>query len=262
MSRVAVACPGRRLRAARLPHSAAAGLVALAFGLVAWTAPAAHAAQRPAGARVASAILYKYTFSRIAWTGADAVIAAADSHGDLYYFWQASGTASWHKQLVAAATSHRAYSKPSPIAQMNGTLYFAAVDGAGDLYAFTKTGTTPWSQVLLGSGGASKYQAPSATTGDANVVISASTTGGDLVTFTHFVYGGTTWTEQTAAAGLFGPSSVTTCCGTEAFITAASGGSLYFWWENLAAPGWNQETVAAAGAGGSYTGGSVAASGN
>ncbi|HEV3293123.1 MAG TPA: hypothetical protein VG123_29450 [Streptosporangiaceae bacterium] len=258
----------RSPRSPRVLRGTAAMVAVFSVGVLAVSAPVAQASQRPA-ARVAAS--YPYKFSRIAWTGSKAVIAAADSHGDLYYFWQAPGSTTWHRQLVAAATSHLAYSKPSPIAELNGTLYFAAVDGAGDLYYFSKTGTAKWSQVLLGSGGATRYQAPSATAGDADVLISASNTGGDLVTFTHFVYGGTTWTEQTAATGLFGPSSVST--GYDAkdsqylgLLTAASGGTLYFFWEYLAAPGWNQQTVAVpssaghAGPAGGYAGGSVAAS--
>jgi hypothetical protein len=55
---------------------------------------------------------YPYTFSRIARAGSHKVIAGTDSHGDLYYFWQASGSATWHKQLLAGATSTLSYSKP------------------------------------------------------------------------------------------------------------------------------------------------------
>ena len=67
------------------------------------------------------------------------MIAATDKHGDLYYFWQASGTTTWHKQLVAAGSSALAYSKPW-ITAAGATVYVAAVDGAGDLYYFTKAG--------------------------------------------------------------------------------------------------------------------------
>lgn len=252
-----------RLHAARLPRRSVAGLAALSLGVLAVAAPAAQASQRP-GARVAAT--YPYKFSRISWTGSEAVIAAADSHGDLYYFWQASGSTTWHKQEVAAATSHLAYSSPSQIAELNGALYFAAVDGAGDLYVFTGSGSGAWSKLLLGSGGTAKYQAPSATAADAEVLISAGNTGGGLVIFTHFVYGGTTWTKQTAGTGRFGPSSVGIVYDSLhseylGMLTAASGGSLDFFWEYLATPGWNEETVAAPSRAGGYTGGSVAASG-
>jgi hypothetical protein len=238
------------------------GALTLLLGLGPWLAPAAQASQRPA-ARPATTT-YPYNFSRIAWTGSDEVIAGTDSHGDLYYFWQASGSASWHKQLVAGATSKLSYSKPS-ITAAGATVYIAAVGGAGDLYYFTKTGTTKWRQFLLSTPGSGKYQAPSITAGgDGSVLISVGNTVGELVNFT-LAPDSTSWTEQTVASGLFGPSSVSTVFDSLdseylGLITASSGGTLYFWYEFLAAPGWNQETVASPGTGGSYTGGSVAAS--
>jgi hypothetical protein len=92
------------------------------------------------------------------------------------------------------------------------------------------------------------------------VLISAGNTGGDLDSFT-LAPGATNWTEQPVATGLFGPSSATTVFDSLdsaylGLLTASSGGTLYFWYEFLAAPGWNQQTVAT----GSYTGGSVTAS--
>jgi hypothetical protein len=100
-----------------------AAVVAVVAGTRAVAAPpTAQAGQRPAGlagsaASVRAATLpatgVPYTVSRIAWTGSKEVIAAADRHGDLYYFWHASGTSTWHKQLVVGATTKLAYSKPS-----------------------------------------------------------------------------------------------------------------------------------------------------
>jgi hypothetical protein len=250
---------------ARLPRSAVAGLAALSLGLLAWAAPAAQAAQRPAGAQVAPAILYKYTFSRIAWTGADAVIAATDSHGDLYYFWQASGTTTWHKQLVAKGTSRVAYAQPS-IAWTGQEVFIAAVNSVGSLVYFSRQGgATTWSYELLASSSA-KFQAPSVTAGGGTVVISAGSTygEGELEAFT-LAAGSSTWTVQTLAFGTFGPSSATTVVGNShvrdlGLITAVSSSNLYFWWADLGSNSWTEETIAAAGAGGGYTGGSVAAS--
>lgn len=73
----------------------ASGVLAVLLGVGVWLAPAAHASQRPTGLTKVAAI-HPYKFSRIAWTGSDAVIAATDKHGDLYYFWQASGITTWH----------------------------------------------------------------------------------------------------------------------------------------------------------------------
>jgi hypothetical protein len=241
-----------------LPRAAAVGVAALLLG----AAPAAQASQRPAAP---AATTYPYNFSRIAWTGSEEVIAATDKHGDLYYFWEASGSATWHKQLVAPATSGLIYSKPS-ITVAGTTVYIAAVDGAGDLYYFTKTGTAKWHQVLLSSTGQpGKWQAPSITASpDGSVLISVGNTGGQLANFT-LPPGDPTWTVQTVASGRFGPSSITAVFDSHdseylGLITASAGGTLYFWWEYLAAPGWNQETVASPTPAGSYTGGSIAVS--
>jgi hypothetical protein len=256
-----VAALTRRSRAGRLLCGAAVSVAALWLGVPALAAPAAQASQRLPAASTAT---YPYKFSRIAWTGSDEVIAATDSHGDLYYFWQASGSTTWHKQLVAGAITGIAYTKPS-IAAAGTTVYIAAVDGSGDLYYFTKTGTASWHEVLLSTAGSmGKYQAPSITTGDGSVLISVGNTGGDLDSFT-LASGSSSWDYQTVAAGLFGPSSVTIVFDSLdseylGLITASSEGTLYFWWEHLAGPGWNQQTVASPGAAGSYTGGSVAAS--
>jgi hypothetical protein len=244
----------------RLLRGAGVSVAALCLGVLALAAPAAQASQRPAAAATA---VHPYKFSRIAWTGSDEVIAATDSHGDLYWFWQATGSATWHKQLVADATSGIAYSRPS-VAAAGATVYIAAVDGAGDLYYFTKTGSASWHEVLLSNAGsAGKYQAPSITAGDGSVLISVGNTGGDLVSFTLAPGGG--WNEQTVATGMFGPSSVSTVLDSMdaeylGLITASSGGTLYFFWEYLANPRWNQQTVASPGPAGSYTGGSVTAS--
>jgi hypothetical protein len=193
------------------------------------------------------------------------VIAATDKHGDLYYFWQDTGSTVWHKQLVAAGSSKLAYSKPS-ITATGTTVYIAAVDAFGDLYYFSKTGTAKWREFLLSTAGPGKYQAPSITAGDAygSVLISAGNTGGELVSFT-LAQGSTTWAQQTVASGLFGPSSITTVFDDQdavffGLITASSGGTLYFFSEFLENPGWTQETVASPGTAGSYTGGSIAAS--
>lgn len=254
------AARARRSRFRRLLRGAAVSVAALSLGL-AWAVPAAQAAQRPAGAQVTSPILYKYTFSRIAWAGSDQVIAATDSHGDLYYFWQASGTTTWHKQLVAKGGTGIGYSKPS-IAWTGQAVAIAALDSAGGLYYFAKAPTaTTWTGYLLASS-ATKFQAPAITAGDGSVLITAGNTAGQLDSFT-LASGNSTWAAATVAYGTFGPSSVTIVLDHSLYlglVTASSGGSLYFWYEFLSTPGWIQETVAAAGAGGSYTGGSIMAS--
>jgi hypothetical protein len=145
-----------------LPKFAVAGLAALSLGLLAGSTTAAQASSRPAhpgsplslspGRRpVALATTYPYKWSRIAWTGSDAVIAATDSHGDLYYFRQAAGTTAWHRPLVAKSW-HRSGIKSPSIAFIGSAVVIAALDNAGDLLYFSKTaGSSSWKKEVLGT---------------------------------------------------------------------------------------------------------------
>jgi hypothetical protein len=61
-----------------MPRSAVGGLVALALGLAAWAAPAAHASQKSAGPATAPALPQ-----------------------DLQFWFQPFRTSPWHQQTVA-----------------------------------------------------------------------------------------------------------------------------------------------------------------
>lgn len=240
-------------------RNAAAALCALGLGLTAWAAaPAAQADQ------AAKAATYKYTLSKIAFTGSRLAIAATDSHGDLYYFWQKAGTTAWHKQLVIGGKRGHAYSKPS-IAWTGSAVVIATLDSSGDLVAFTQhVHSTAWKRKLVASGSGGKYQAPSVAVVPGGTVLISAGKPGQLASF-ELASGGSSWTRQTVGFGTFGSPSIITCYDSLvsaylALITATSGGTLYFWWELVKTPGWHQETVATAGPGGSYAGGSLAAS--
>jgi hypothetical protein len=247
----------RRACSRRLPRGVATGLAAVAVGVLALAAPAAQASQRPAP-RVAAT--YPYTFSRIAWTGSEEVIAATDNHGALYYFWQAAGTTTWHKQLVASG----GYSKPS-IAWTGQAVFIATVTAGGYLVSFTKAPSAPtWASTLIAAPASGKYQAPSVTASTDGAIMISAYDAGKLQSFTQ-APGGVTWTLNTVAYGTFGPSSIATVYDSLAseylgLITASSGGTLEFFWEFRGSGAWNQETVASSGTAGSYTGGSVTAS--
>jgi hypothetical protein len=237
--------------------AAAVSVAAVLLGVLAVAAPAARAGGRPA-ARVVTT--HPYNFSRIAFTGSDEVIAATDSHGDLYYFWQASGATTWHKQLVAKS----GFSRPS-IAWTGQQVLIATVTAGGYLVSFTKApGASAWSSSLIASPDPGKYQAPSVTVSTDGAIMISAYTSGQLQSFTQAA-GGVTWSQNTVAFGTFGPSSITTVYDSKAsaylgLITASSGGTLEFFWEFRGTGAWSQETVASAGSAGSYTGGSVAAS--
>ena len=249
---------GFTMMTGRVFRRAAAGLCTLGLGLTVWAvAPAAQAAP---------AAKYRYTLSKIAFTGSRLAIAASDSHGDLYYFWQKAGTNAWHKQLVIGGKRGHAYSKPS-IAWTGSAVVIATVDSAGDLVAFTQhVHSTAWKRKLVAKGSGGKYQAPSVAVVPGGTVLISAGKPGQLSSF-ELAPGGSSWTRLTVGFGTFGSPSIITCYDSLvsaylALITATSGGTLYFWWELVKTPGWHQETVATAGPGGSYAGGSLAASTN
>jgi hypothetical protein len=241
----------------RVSRAAVVGVAAFSLGVLALASPAAQASQRPA---VGSATTYPYNFSRIAWTGSDEVIAATDKHGDLYYFWQASGASTWHKQLVAKT----GYSKPA-IAWTGHAVLIAAVTAGGYLVEWTRpSGSPTWSSTEIAAPDPGKYQSPSVTVSADGAIMISAYSSGQLESFTQAA-GGVTWTLNTVAYGTFGPSSITTVYDTLsgsylALITASSGGSLDFFWEIRGTGAWHEETVASSGSAASYTGGSVTAS--
>jgi hypothetical protein len=232
----------------------AAGLCTLGIGLTLWAvAPAAQAAP---------AATYKYTLSKIAFTGSRIAIAATDSHGDLYYFSQKVGTSTWHKQLVASGGHGKAYSKPS-IAWTGSTVMIATLDASGDVVAFGKQSST-WKRKVVAKAAGHRYQAPSIAAVSGGAVLITAGQPGQLSSFELASPGGS-WTQQTVGFGNFGSPSIITAYDSLAseylaLITATSGGSLYFWWQFVGTPTWAQETVATAGPGGSYASPSLAAS--
>ena len=258
----------------RVFRSTAAGLCTLAAGLLACAAvPAAQAAHRPSAAshpgatqtaQAGLAAKYKYTFSRITSTGSRLAIAATDSHGDLYYFWQKIGTTAWHKQLVGKGGSGQAYSKPS-IAWTGSGVVIVVLDHAGDLVVYTQQSSS-WKRKVVAKASGHKFGAPSVAAVPDNSILIAAARNGQLVSF-ELESGQSTWARQTAGYGTFGAPSIITCYDSLisrflAVITATSGGTLDSWWERLDNPSWHQETVASPGPAGSYSGGSLAATTN
>jgi hypothetical protein len=247
----------------RTLRSAAGGLLALALGVMAWTAPVgtASAASRPSAAKQVAAPRYKYSRSSVAWTGSRAVIAATDAHGDLYYFWLTGTT--WHSQEVAKGKRGVAYSKPA-IAWTGHTVVIVALTESGGLVYFARhTSNSGWSSRVLSQVARHRYQAPSvAGIPGGGVLVSAANSAGELMSF-ELAPGTSRWKTARLADGTFSPPSVTVGFNSMTLadlglITATSGGTLFFWWEPLAKPGWTQETIASLGPGSSYTGASIA----
>ena len=251
------------MKNARKLRGAAGGALTLALGLSALSVPAAMASPatmaRPAAKH---AVTYKYTLSRIAWTGSRSVIAATDTHGDLYYFWEAAGSAKWHEQLVAKAKTGLSFSKPA-IAWTGATVIIVAQDTAGTLLYFVPGAGGTWrhNEVTSLNG---DWRAPAVTgaPGD-EALVTAHTATGKLYAFL-LTSGSGQVSGSLVTYGISGASSVATCYGGIAgylgLVAATIGGTLYFWWDNLDLGNWTEETVAQPALGEQFTSASVAAS--
>jgi hypothetical protein len=269
------------MRTERMVRRAVGGSLAALLCLAMWAGPVAHASQNPAApshsaltastgrpALPARVVRYKYTLSRIAWTGSRIVIAATDTHGDLYYYWKPYKTTKWHQQRVAKGGRRSGYSHPS-IAWTSNAVIIAALDASGDLVVFSShAGSGPWRHKLLAKASGIRWEAPSVTaTPTGTVLISVARQSLQLWSF-ELAAGHTTWTKQLLSiGGAFDAPSITICFDKFisqylALITDTTRGTLYFWWERLDVPVWNQEVIAFAGPGVSYGGASVAATAN
>jgi hypothetical protein len=245
---------------ARMLRGVAGGALTLTLGLTALSAPAAWASPS-----VQHPVTYKFAVSKLAWTGSRAVIAATDTHGDLYYFWEASGSAKWHEQVVAKARNGVSYGKPA-IAWTGHSVFIAAVNQAGALVYFLPHAGGTWSYHLLSSAdlaGRLKWQAPSVTSIPGGGLLMTDGNGGGVLNSWELAPGASQWTELAVAFGTFGASSVTICPngqhGYLGLVTAAAGGTVYFWWEYLDSPTWRLETIASPVLGVGFTSASITA---
>lgn len=131
-----------------------------------------------------------------------------------------------------------------------------AVGASGDLIYFAHQGNRSWKSKVVAKSAHGRYQSPAlAVAADGTVLVTAFDTAGYLESVER-APGQSSWTAQQVATGIFGTPSVTTSAdGSESYLgllTATSGGTLYFWWAWLGVPGWQQETIASPGAGGSF----------
>jgi hypothetical protein len=221
----------------------------------------ATAARAPAKART-----YKYSQSKVAFGGSRTEIAATDSHGDVYEFWQTSGSKKWHKELVAGATRFVSYASPA-IAWTGHALVIAVVNSKGSLETFTQqAGRSRWVPEVPLTGNI--FQAPAMTVAaNGTLLISVSDKQGGLDVVEIPPSSSQSEFETTVSAGIFGASSIVTCeepgdSGELALITATEAGTVYFWWQHLGDSLWDAETIASAGAPATWSGASVAVSKN
>jgi hypothetical protein len=243
----------------RMTRGIVGGALTLTLGLAAISASAAWAS--PA---VKHPVTYKFAVSQVVSAGSVSAIAATDTHGDLYYFSQPFGSSKWHEQVVAKASKVVSFGKPA-IAWTGTGVFIAAVDQHGDLVYFVHSAGT-WHYHVLSYAplaGELRWQAPSVFGIPGGGVLVSDGNAGALGALDSWelLPGASQWTEANVAYGNYGASSATVSESTGEnleFITATSGGTVYFWDKLVGGAQWSpQETVAAAGPGISYGSGAV-----
>jgi hypothetical protein len=137
----------------------------------------------------------------IAWTGTSVVITATDSSGNLDYWWEASGTGTWHEQQVAAASTTLTYQNPS-IAWTGTSVVITATDSSGNLdYWWQASGTGVWNQQQVAAASTTlTYQNPSIAWTGTSEVITATDSSGNL-DYWWQASGTAPWNEQQVAVG-------------------------------------------------------------
>jgi hypothetical protein len=242
------------MTSARMLRGIVGGALTLTLGLAAISAPAAWAkpAKHP--------VTYKFTASKLAWTGSGTVIAATDAHGDLYYFSQSSGSTTWHEQVVAKARNGLSFSKPA-IAWTGSSVFIAAVNQHGDLVYFVHTDGT-WRYHLVPQAdvdGLPPWQAPSvASVPGGGVLLSDGNDRGAAGLLAAWVVSpsGINWTARPVDFGNFGASSASAyseeSSGPVGQIMATVGGTIYFCQRAIySSVGWYCETIGSVGSFGS-----------
>lgn len=179
----------------------------------------------------------------MAWTGDAVLIAAADTFGNLDYWWQAKQTTTWHVQHIAAAASDGGivYTKPA-IAWAGDSVAIAVADTAGSLnYWWQTKNRVPWNRRIIDTA-----QQPAIVGPPGNGAVMAAVDSAGL-RYWHRIAEEQFSTPSTVASfsqGTFSQPAIT-WTDKNAVITAVDKpGSLHYWWgsENK----WNPQVVASA----------------
>lgn len=244
--------------------------IALALGILVHADPPTHAQSCAAAA----------FNSGIAWTGRSVVLVAsnnpANEGGDLFYFWQTTGTSTWHKELVAAAGCQGAGWQPvttlgyqsNAIAWTGASVVIAAVDtrNGGLYYWWQANGSTAWHQQTVAAGPPGccsfgsvvngnvtpyvvGYSVPSiAWTGKSVVVAATDSTG------LHYWFqenGKTTWYHElvyryVSSPGDARPQPSIAWTGSSVIIAdwcQGNGSGLCYYWQSAGSNTWHRQIV-------------------
>ncbi len=193
----------------------------------------------------------------VAQVGRSAVIASRGPFGELYFWWQAIGSPTWHKEVVDGQYASASWAPPV-VAQVGDASVIVTSDPYGGLdYYYQRIGTSGWNkQQVLGP--QSWIDRPSiAPVGDSAVIVglgpkdaAVSSLDGPLDYFWQTI-ATTQWhEEQVAGAGATSPLVVDVAqVGDSSVIDASTPkGALDFYWQKIGTPTWHKEQVAGPGA--------------
>jgi hypothetical protein len=189
----------------------------------------------------------------IAWTGSSVVIAdSCDGNSGLCYYWQAAGSATWHRQVVAPGSP----AFPS-IAWTGSAVVIVALEqskpatGANDdVAAWWQTATTTtWSREQVSPPAEFSFPAVAAT-GSSVVVASAeqNINAQYLDDWWHDATANTGWTRQRPAgtaqwSGVTGPHSLAYAAASVVMTTTDACGDLDYWWQRVGTTPWQKQQV-------------------
>jgi hypothetical protein len=222
-----------------------------------------------------------FAHSGIAWTGNSVGVVASDNNdfsgGNLYYFWQQTGTGTWHRELVAAANGGTCpgnctgwctsvpwgYSSDA-IAWTDESMVIAAVDqrDGGIYYWWQAKDTGSWHQqkVAAGPPGCCSfgsvvngvvtpsvwgYSMPSIAWTGKSVVLTACDHQGGL----HYWFeekGRTTWYHELVAkqgCSWWQPSIAWTGSSVVIAATCNANGGICYYWQAAGSGVWNRQVV-------------------
>ena len=194
----------------------------------------------------------------VAQVGDSAVIAAVDTSGGLWFYWQTIDTTLWSPgQLVDGPTTESGNILAYPsVAQVGNSSVIIAVDG-GSLWFYWQTiGTTPWNPepVFLaepeGHGEAILAYPSVAQVGDSAVIAAANSNPSISLQFYWQAIGTAGWNnppEYVPVPGtVLGSPSVAQVGNSSVIVASDTNGVLWYFWQTIGTAGWTKEIVASA----------------
>jgi len=181
-----------------------------------------------------------YSEPTMAWTGDAVIITAADSFGNLDYWWQKKQTLTWNPQHVAQAALDGGivYTNPA-IAWAGDSVAIAVADTAGSLnYWWQTKDRIPWNKKIIDT---ARQPAIAGAPNNGAIIAAVDPEGlryWQRIDEEQFSKPSTvaTWSPSQPAIAWTGGAVV---------ITAVdSAGNLMYWWQPKGGSGWYQQQVA------------------